>query len=431
MKMSSPKNDNEPEKCPDGSVGHSKSFITEKKYGKVEIHGPFCDVKECPTDLIDPEFEQDFNNFTFKMVNTINSKYCSNKNMVCSPFSLSTCIAMTLLGARNETQNEIQKMLGFRSSEIHKTFGRLIDCYILLMNYSNQIRFNFINKMFIKKKSEGAEIPNALKETMSRSYGAIIEETDFESNDKELRDKLNDWISMQTSEKIKTLFKDTLPTTTKLLLLNVVFFKGKWLNKFDSSLIKNMPFYNYGDKNQAVDIPMMQHLKTRFKYGDLSIGKCAVQIVEIPFAGDLTMILIVPKELNGVNELTQSLNMCQYSDVKDKLTTEQVEVIIPKFKVECSYNMKDALMDLGIKKAFIEEEADFSGIRSTKDLCITEVYHKAVIEVDEEGFGREGDEAIKNDITVIATVLANRPFMFLIRDTYSGIILLQGKIEHF
>lgn len=390
-------------------------------------------VIDCHHELIDPDFSKAYNRFSFKIVKAMRERNCIAKNMICSPFSITACIAMSMLGARDKTETEIKEMLGFGAIDIHIPFGKLIDCYVLVMNYSNQIRFNFINKMYIQKNNDSPSISENYKQELSRSYGASIEEADFESNGKELLDKLNAWISKQTSQKIVKIFDEPLPSSTQMLLLNVVYFKGKWLESFDVNLTKNVSFYNYGDVTKPVEVPMMHKQKTRYRYAELSLERCYLQIVEIPYAGDLSMTLIVPREMDGITELTNCFDINRYDEMKAKLMTEQVDLIVPKFSFESTYNMKESVCDLGMKTAF-ENDANFSGIRTSKGLCLSLAFHKAVIEVDEEGFNSESssEDLVQTDrMRFVPSIKANHPFIFIVRDTFSSIILFQGKVEHF
>ncbi len=345
-----------------------------------------------------------------------------------SPFSISAALAMTSAGARGKTLEEMQTVLHL-PDEPHNTFSEL---------------FGFVNGTGAVKRKHQLVVANAIwgmkgypwrKEfinLLSTSYKASLSEVDF--NDPEpARKQINNWIEKETKEKIKELIpQNALSRLTRMVLANAVYFKGTWADKFDKSRTKEAPFLLADGTKTPVPL-MMQ--AGHFNYGEITISDQAsdtAQVLELGYEGNkASMLVFLPKDPAGAGRLTQALEVKHFAS--GDLKSRRVDVYLPRFKAESSFSLKDALIDLGMKLAFKDDEADFTGMSGGSEaLFISAVRHKAFVDVNEEGT----EAAAATDVEVatkgapapeIIEFRADRPFVFAIRDETTDSVLFLGR----
>jgi serpin B len=269
---------------------------------------------------------------------------------------------------------------------------------------------------------------NSYKELTKKYYGTSENSIDV-TNPKKSAEKINNWVVKKTKDKIHNLIApENIISSTKLIITNAVYFKGDWLNRFKNEATKEEDFNPF---SSAPVKAKMMHQKNHFKY--LTVD--GSEFIELPYKeNQLSMIVILPEE-KGKNALTKaekklsaSLEKFLSADAK-KI---EVNLTLPKFKIETpSLVLNKQLQKLGIKDAF--KKADFSGIDGTHDLYIHLVTHKAMINVDEKGTEAAAATAVVIARQSVAVnepkeFRADRPFIYLIRDNDTGLILFIGKL---
>jgi serpin B len=216
------------------------------------------------------------------------------------------------------------------------------------------------------------------------------------------------------------------------VLVNAIYFKGDWALPFDEKQTKQEQFYP--GQAEPVLVPMMT-VKDDFRYGDTPL----LQVLELPYAGrDLSMLVLLPKERTGLGDLEQSLNLENLKQWTRALRSREVQVFLPKFKLESEFDLKSTLQRLGIRDAFDARRADLSGMDGRPHwLSIGTAVHKAYIEVNEEGTEAAAATAIGIRATSIAPVRpqpvvfrADHPFVYVIRDNRTQSILFMGKVTN-
>jgi serpin B len=365
------------------------------------------------------------NNFAYGLYGQIAKE---GGNLFCSPYSISSALAMTYAGARGKTAEQMASVLGFTLpadklnhalSELMKSFNAKDKAYQLLVANAlwGQTGYAF-DPAFIK--------------VTKKYYGAGFKEVDYvnEVKREEARKEINAWTAKQTADKIQDLIgPKVLTEMTRLVLTNAIYFKGKWQFQFKKESTKDMPFAVSPAEKKPV--PMM-HQTTKFKYGE----DANVQVLQMPYAGgDLSMVVILPKESYGIDKLQGELST-RIDGWLAAVSEQKVEVYLPRFKLETEFVLNDQLIALGMADAFDEAAADFSGMTpDPKGLFISKVIHKAFVDVNEEG-----TEAAAATAVVMATksatfsmerppvFRADRPFLFLIRDMRTGTILFIGRL---
>lgn len=173
---------------------------------------------------------------------------------------------------------------------------------------------------------------------------------------------------------------------------------------------------------------MMMTLDAEAEYGQGT----DFQVVRLPYGnGHIAMYCILPEEGISINDFTKSLNREKWGNIKSTIEEENVVVNLPRFKLEYGIkSLKDSLKALGMGEAF-SDMADFSGIRN--DVYIHDVFHKAIIEVNEEGSEAAAATVVEMRVTSVAEPIifsADRPFIFVIADDNTGTILFIGKVHH-
>jgi serpin B len=349
-------------------------------------------------------------------------------NLFFSPYSISTALAMTYAGARGNTEKQMAATMHFDPDQrkFHAAFGEFQN-HINDYEKKGDVKLEVANSLWLQK--DYAFLPAFLEET--KKYDAGLNYVNFISETEKARLAINTWIEKKTNDKIQNLIvPGMLDAATRLVLANAIYFKGKWAVPFDSSATKNMPFYVQSD--DSVTVPMMCIRGHEFGFMENSDNQC----LEMPYAGnDLSMFVILPKKRNGLNVFEKTFNKTNLIFWTKHIYKEKVLVFFPKFKILKSFSLAQELSSMGMHDAF-SGAADFSGMTGVKDLHISDVIHKAFVDVNEEG-----TEAAAATAVIMArgarsqmmpkippTFRADHPFIFLIRDNHSGAILFMGRI---
>jgi serpin B len=344
----------------------------------------------------------------------------NNNNCFFSPYSISTALSMTYLGANGATEKKISKVFGStleKNMFIHLS-GNLL--HILKDSYETKI----VNKLYV---GDTCVLP-LFQKKIEKEYMAHAEKVDF-SNPEQAANKINSWVSKETNEKINQIVsKKDINEQTKIVLANAIYFKEAWRYPFDPNKTEIATFYK--QKNKTTQASMMTQEETFFYMENEKL-----QMLELPYNNDnMSMLVLLPKKVDGLAELQKSITQDQLDDWQTKLVPRKVFVKLPKFKLEMSYNLNEPLKALGMTTAF-STLADFSGINGKKDLYISNVSHKAYINVTEQGTEASAATAVvmntksAGPFRIVSTIFnADHPFTFIIRENNTGIILFMGNV---
>jgi serpin B len=328
-----------------------------------------------------------------------------------SPYSISSALAMTYAGARNETEKQMSEVLHFDLTQVNTHQG-----------------FSAINKELNRTKADAGiklAIANALwkkKGPFNKGYMTLIKKYYDTSVFSIINaDTINQWVKRKTYNKIDKLVTNDDVAGADLVLTNAIYFKGDWLQSFDVNGTKKAKFTTIDDK--VIDVDMMSQCKTFNYFAD---DQC--QVLELPYKGNsVSMIIMLPNQHISLADFVKNSNSKWFEDYCNKLSNETVEVSIPKFSFSATFTLNDALIKMGMKDAFTPN-ADFSGM--SPGLYISIVKHKAFIEVNEKGSEAAAATAVVMTKSVfrMPNFTANRPFVFLIRDNKTNSILFIGSI---
>jgi serpin B len=351
-------------------------------------------------------------------------------NLFFSPYSISTALAMTYGGARNQTAEAMAKTLHFTldSAELHPAFAALRrEINGDPKNEKRGYRLSTANALWAQK--DYPFLPQYLQLTRD-NYGSGVHEVDFAGATEAARQKINGWVEKETNDKIKDLLKpDVLTAETRLVLTNAIYFKGNWNVQFKKDRTRDEIFHLASDK--TVKAPMM-HQTDSFGYGENEV----YQALEMPYAGkELSMVVLLPRKLNGMPALEKALAGENFAAKLSRTPRQEVIVTLPKFKTTAEFSLKKTLGEMGMGVAFTSG-ADFTGMNGGKEqLTISAVIHKAFVDVNEEGTEAAaatavGIEPASIEINPKPTPVfrADHPFVFLIRDTRNNSILFMGRL---
>jgi len=345
-------------------------------------------------------------------------------NLFFSPYSISSALAMTYSGARNNTAVQMAKVLYFRVPR-----NRLEVAYQKLtadVNGTNRVEgceLRVANALWGQKDySFLAEFLAVCRE----KYGARLTEVDFGASE-QARKMINDWVSEQTKGKIENLIgPNILDSLTRLVLTNAIYFKGRWAEPFQESATREAPFWIAADS--SVPVPMMAQTQD-FLYGETD--DC--QVIEIPYAKKaLSMVIVLPKERDGLGKVEKGLSFKTLATWVDVVRRRKVRVSLPRFKLTCQFQLADVLKRMGMTDAFSVQNADLSGMTGSRDLYLSHVIHKAFVDVTEEGTEAAAATAVVAKLRAVAPqqpveFRADHPFLFMIRHNGTGSLLFMGR----
>jgi serine protease inhibitor len=348
----------------------------------------------------------------------------TKENLLYSPFSISTALGMTSLGARDETLKQMLATLHLPEGEsTHASFAKLI---------------KDLNGDDLKKRGFELSVANALwgqqgniweknfLDLTQKHYGAGLNEVDFLRNSEDARKTINSWVADRTQNKIQELLKKGfIKSDTELVLTNAIYFKGNWATQFDPKFTKDGSFQI--DAKQKIVVPfMVQRGEFNFLEND------DLQLLEMPYKNkELSMLILLPKKVDGLESLEKSLSSDNLREWSSKMGKQKnLRVSLPKFKFESDFSLAQTLPRMGMKNAFIPGKADFSGLNGKKNLVISDVIHKAFIEVNEQGTEAAAATAviIGRGASKSPSFQADHPFLFAIRHNSSGSLLFLGRV---
>ena len=341
-------------------------------------------------------------------------------NLLFSPYSISSALGMIYAGARGNTGKEMKAALNFtmEQHQLPSAFKRLNQELLTNAQKAGQ-KLQIANGLCLT----GGDVDNEFKALLKENFAAEVFGGDL--------NLINDWVKEKTEGKIEKILEKLNPNSV-CVLLNAIYFKGTWANKFKIRSTEVQPF-----KMSATEYFLMSlmHQKGRFKYLELK----NFQAVTLPYqGGTLSMIILLPYTIDGLPDLEKQLtpeSLAHSLAMLDAENTQKIELYLPRFKLDFDYDMVPPCNNLSIKDAFDMQKADFQGMGLPKgSFCISQIKHKAFIEVDEEGSRAAAATAVSGMTIGLRmdlpnpTFRADHPFLFLIKDNETGTILFMGRV---
>lgn len=352
-------------------------------------------------------------------------------NAIVSPVSVWEALAMTHAGARGETAAEMAHVLGMpddravvaaASESLRKLFAGA---------KGEKVVLDVANRIWVQRDKKLEADFTAL---LAGKFGAAAGIVDFAGAPEPARSEINAWVSDHTAKKIDELLKGgTITPLTRLVLTNAVYMKAPWATKFVKEATRPGPFILAAETK--ADVPFM-HQSGRLVAGRVGEGPKAATVCEIPYEGGrLAMVVIVPDAVDGLPQVLAGLDGTSLAGWKGgALRPRKVNLALPKWTARKPLGLNGALAAMGMKQAFREGVADFSGMDGTRDLFVSAVVHEGFVEVTEEG--TEAAAATGVVMTTRAAIApeetlnvrADRPFAWAVVERGTNAILFAGVV---
>ncbi|NXX84312.1 OVAL protein, partial [Urocolius indicus] len=373
------------------------------------------------------------------------SKRKKNENIFFSPLSLSAAFGMVVLGARGNTLKEIEK--------VQLCTGKLEPIMNLLFSYLKCEEGGGVHSAFqallsaVSEPRPGCSLTIANRlfgevtypffqqylDSTKKFYRAELEPVNFKCTEEEAREKINFWVENETKGKIKDLFAaGFIDPSTVLVLVNAIYFKGKWEVEFKKEDTKEMYFQL--NKNERRTVQMM------FQEGYFNmafIEEPKMKVMELPyFNNELSMFILLPEvdseDFTGLEKLECTLTYEKLAGWTSLARMQQlkVKVYLPRFKMEESYVLNKTLQEMGVMNLFNWGKADLSGISRKDGLVVSKAIQKSFVEVNEEG--TEAADAMGLVLVPLSHSVSyefrvDHPFLFFIRHNPTNTIVFFGR----
>ncbi|XP_050986642.1 leukocyte elastase inhibitor-like [Labeo rohita] len=423
--------------------------------------------------------------FSLNLFKKINEKDAS-KNVFYSPLSISSALAMVSLGAKGNTAAQMFKVLCFtnppkpadaatsgshqqpqkpqitcgvkgqhgpsmmqqtqkfelppelkkqaQSAPGQKTEEQIHSGFNKLMSELNKpgvpYALSLANGLYV---DQSYQFVDKFLNDAKRYYEAGLEKVDFIKKSDASRVDINKWVEKKTQGKIKDLLPHgSIDAMTRLVLVNAIYFKGNWERKFPKEATVDGQFKL--NKNQTKPVKMMNQ-KAEFPLAFIPQMNC--QVLELPYVGkNLSMLIILPNEIHdettGLQKLEKALTYEKLMEwtKREVMYKQEVQVSLPKFKMEQTYDMKSLLISMGMEDAFDLQKVNLSGMSPNNNLVVSKVIHKAFVEVNEEGTEAAAATAavvMSRCLRIPQVFNADHPFLFFIRHNPTKSILFYGR----
>lgn len=409
--------------------------------GWSDIFVPTADDSGATTEGVNEIVEAN-NKFAINLYSEICNE--TSKNIFFSPWSISSAVVMAYEGSGGQTANEIASVFDFPAEDNlrRSSYARMLNT---LNKAGGKYQLNTANAIWLQKDYHFLK---DYKDTISRYYLGEVNNLDFVNNPGDASSEINNWVSKNTNSKIREIVSPSMfNKESRAVLTNAIYFKGKWVNKFDRDDTKQENFTLTSGEKTKVPMMRLEDDDLDFNYAESD----GIQILEMPYRGNnVSMLVLLPRteltdmakrkyEMKGkepqtsnITELEAMLSAEKLDDWRSQLKPETVYIYMPKFTFETSYNLSDYLKKMGMELPFTRG-ADFSGMDGTQQLYIDNVLHKAYIDVYEEG--TEAAAATSMGMGPIGMpeyteFRADHPFIFLIQEKSTGNILFMGRVNN-
>ncbi|XP_025947738.1 heparin cofactor 2 [Apteryx rowi] len=362
-------------------------------------------------------------NFGFNLYRSVADKANSSDNILMAPVGISTAMAMTSLGLKGHTHQEVLSVLGFEDFINASTKYELMTVHNLFRKLTHRLfRRNFgytlrsVSDLYIRKDFS---ILNDFKNNMKTYYFADAQPADF--SDPNFITKTNERILKLTKGLIKEAVVNVNPSTL-MMILNCLYFKGTWENKFPVEMTIKRSFRL--NEKQTIKVPMMQTKGNFLAAADPELD-CGV--IQLPFVGNISMLIVLPHKLSGMKALEKQITPQVVEKWQRSMTNRTREVVLPKFKLEKSYDLIGFLRSMGVEELF-NEKGNYSGISDEK-VTIDRFNHQGTITVNEEGTEAAAVTSVGfMPLSTQIRFIVDRPFLFLIYEHRTSCLLFMGRV---
>ena len=358
------------------------------------------------------------NTFAFAFIDRVND--ATADDYIISPLSMQFLLGMILNGAQGATADEICKVLGYGAGEVDDVNTYCLAMLQQLPDLDKKTKLSIANALFV---NQNYSLLSNYKQTVGMFYEAEVTNLDFSKNAAATRE-INNWCSDHTNGLVPEILENVNPNILTYLL-NAMYFKSEWKQKFSKSNTGQEPFTNESGAQKKV---LMMKTEKNFSYQDNEV----LRAVRLPYGnGAFSMTVILPAEGKKLSDVTDYLNGENWDAFVKTMVGCDVDLWLPKFETKYHIKLNDILSAMGMPLSFDPYRADFKAMSSLA-LCLDFVQQDAVIKVDEEGT----EAAVVSSAGMLAMSAApgqhvvfhaDRPFLYLITETSTGAVLFAGR----
>ncbi|XP_006910865.1 serpin I2 [Pteropus alecto] len=348
-------------------------------------------------------------------------------NIIFSPLGTTLVLGMVQLGAKGKAQQQIRQTLKFQETSIGEEFSALESFFSAISEKKQEFTFNLANALYLQ---EGFTVKEQYLHGNKEFFQSAIKLVNFQDA-KSCAETISTWVERKTDGKIKEMFSgEEFGPLTRLVLVNAIYFKGDWKQKFRK---EDTQLMNFTKKDGVtVQIPTMKAL-LRTKYGYFSESSVNYQVLELPYKGnEFSLIIILPTEEVNIEEMEKLITAHRILKWFSEMQEEEVEISLPRFKVEQKLDFKEALYFLNITEIF-SSGCDLSGITDSSEVYVSQVMQQVFFEINEDGSEVATSTGIH--IPVIMSLapnqfIANHPFLFIMKNNPTESILFMGRVTN-
>lgn len=269
----------------------------------------------------------------------VDKKY--TQNIVYSPASIQTCMALAFIGAEGQTAQEMRKVLKLGEGDkiqVAEKYGEFLKtAFKQSKSPDNAPQLNMANRMYV---NDNIKISPQFNQIAQDYFEAKAENVDF-SQSKTVVEKINNWVEEQTENKIKNLMQpDAVDGDTSAVLVNAIYFNGKWLYPFSKISTEKTTFHMNSKQKLEVDT-----MYTDDSFGYVELPEFEAKALEMPYENsDISMLIILPNDMEGLEKLENKLKAVDLNVISSKMSVQDVDVFLPKFRIEFDIDLKEPLM---------------------------------------------------------------------------------------
>ncbi|MHB0997975.1 MAG: serpin family protein [Armatimonadota bacterium] len=360
------------------------------------------------------------NNFAFRLFDKMTDE-SQGDNVFISPVSISLALSMTLNGAEGSTKKSMLDALGLADIPLDTINRDNTDLMRSLLSADPKVKLSIANSLWLR---DGISFKREFLSRTRKSYNAEITNLDYTSRN--ALDKVNNWVNKATNGKINNIVNAGDFADSVLMLVNAIYFNGKWSEPFEDSNTKDRDFH------LPDDIKTVKMMNQSGEY--LYTENPDFQAISLPYGDErFSMYIFLPSENTGLDAFLAKLDAGNWNKWTSAMTKREGSISLPKFKIEYDVELTSVLKSLGMSDAFLPS-ANFSGM-TDESVFISYVIHKSYLEVDEEGTEAAaatvvvmGKAAMPIAPTEKFEMIVDRPFFIAIHDNETGTILFMGSI---
>ncbi len=343
-----------------------------------------------------------------------------NQNVVLSPFSAHVALGMAYAGADGSTADSMRAALGWGTRSREDILAGYKELPGLILSLDSQVDLRNANSLWVR---QGFPVLPGYTSEMQTVFGAEVRTGDFGPS---TVDAMNTWASQKTNGKIPIVV-ESLSAEMVAMLMNALYFKASWRDRFDSAKSRDIPFTTTSGATPSV--------RTMFR-SDKNMGyreAFGAQWAELPYGNSaFVMTLVLPSRTTTARQWLQGFDAAQFQNTVQRFDSAKVELALPKFRLPLRYGLTEPLKRMGMGIAFRPAEASFRRIANA-ELSISHVTQDVYIDVNEEGTEAAAVTQVGIRLTsapIHPVMTLDRPFLFFIRERLSGTILFAGIIEN-